>query len=154
MGPCTCLTFMGLELDSGKMEARLPVDKLEKIRHLLSIHQKCRKITLHSLQSIIGLLNFCCIVVRLGRCFRPRLIDLTKSVSRPDHRITLNKDARRDLAAWLLFVEHYNSRNLLLQEKWVTSPSLNLYTDALGSIGFLSNFSESLVNGQMAFAAG
>ena len=45
VGPCTCLTFMGLELDLGKMGARLPVDKLEKVRHLLSIHQKCRKLT-------------------------------------------------------------------------------------------------------------
>ena len=148
VGPCTCLTFMGLELDSGKMEARLPVDKLEKVRHLLSIHQKCRKITLHSLQSIIGLLNFCCIVVRPGRCFLRRLIDLTKSVSRPNHRITLNKDARRDLAAWLLFVEHFNGRNLLLQEKWVTSPSLNLYTDASGSIGFGAIFQNHWLMGK------
>ena len=32
----TCITFMGLELDSARMEARLPQDKLEKARLLLS----------------------------------------------------------------------------------------------------------------------
>lgn len=32
----TCITFMGLELDSAKMEARLPQDKLEKVRLLLT----------------------------------------------------------------------------------------------------------------------
>ena len=148
VGPCTCLTFMGLELDSVKMEARLPVDKLEKVRQLLRTHQKCRKITLHSLQSVIGLLNFCCMVVRPGRCFLRRLIDHTKSVSRPNHRVTLNKDARRDLAAWLLFVEHFNGRNLLLQEKWVTSPSLNLYTDAAGSVGFGAIFKKHWLMGR------
>ena len=86
--------------------------------------------------------------MRPGRCFLRRLIDLTKSVSRPNHRITLNKDARRDLAAWLLFVEHFNGRNLLLQEKRVTSPSLNLYTDASESIGFGAIFQNHWLMGK------
>ena len=56
--------------------------------------------------------------------FLHRLIDLTKSVSMPNHRVTLNKDARRDLASWLLFVEHVNGQNLFLQEKWAKTYEL------------------------------
>ena len=136
VGPCTCLTFMGLELDSGKMEVRLPKDKLEKKSGLFWAHIRNVKIRLHTLQSIIGLLNFCCIVVRSGRCFFRRLIDLTRYVSQPNHRVTLNKDARRDLAAWQLSIMHFNGSNLLLKDKWLTSSSLDLYTDAAGSVGF------------------
>ena len=32
----TCITFMGQELDSAHMEARLPQDKLLKLRNLLN----------------------------------------------------------------------------------------------------------------------
>ena len=34
----TCLIFMGLELDSVAMEARLPLDKLQKLRSLLNFY--------------------------------------------------------------------------------------------------------------------
>ena len=138
--PCTCLTFMGLELDSISIEARLPHDKLERVRHLLRAYQKCRKVKLQASQSILGLLSFCCAVVRPGRCFLRRLVDLTKGVSRPNHRVTLNKAARKDLSAWLIFVEFFNGSSLLLQERWVTSPSLDLYTDAAGFFRFWCNF--------------
>lgn len=63
------ITFMGIELDSIQMEARLPQDKLTKLKALLDFHNNKRKITLKELQSLIGLLNFCCLVVIPGRCF-------------------------------------------------------------------------------------
>ena len=136
VAPTTCITFMGLELDSASMEARLPYDKLVKVRSLLKEIAKCRKITLRQLQSIIGLLNFCCSVVRPGRCFLRRLIDLTMKVKRAHYKITLNKESRKDLAAWLLFTEEFNGKSLLLSERWITSPSLHLHTDAAGSLGY------------------
>lgn len=115
--PSTILTFMGLELDSNLMEARLPQDKLVKVRGLLEQYRKCRKIELRELQSLIGFLNFCCQVVRPGRCFLRRLIDLTKHIVCPKHKITLNKEGRRDLQAWSVFVDHFNGRSLLLDNR-------------------------------------
>ncbi|MES9971263.1 MAG: reverse transcriptase domain-containing protein, partial [Candidatus Thiodiazotropha sp.] len=101
--PTTCITFMGLELDSVKMEARLPPDKLSKARELLRKYCNKRKIRLRDLQSIIGYLSFCCNVVPPGRCFLRRLIDKTRKVSHPAHRVTLNSESRRDLQAWQIF---------------------------------------------------
>ena len=132
----TCLTFMGLELDSIAMEARLPRDKLEKIRTLLAQHTRKRKIKLKDLQSLLGLLNFCCKVVVPGRCFLRRLYDLTKSVSNPSHRITLTKESRKDLKAWQIFVDNFNGKLLLQEHRWVTSDSLHFYTDASGTFGY------------------
>lgn len=60
--PTTTITFMGLELDSINMVARLPDDKLLPLRERLNVQVKLRKITLQDLQSLIGLLNFCCSV--------------------------------------------------------------------------------------------
>ena len=64
--PSKIMTFMGLELDSISMEARLPEDKLEMLQTLLANCRKKRTLKLKELQSILGLLNFCCQVVPPG----------------------------------------------------------------------------------------
>ena len=138
--PTTVLTFLGLELDSESMEARLPLDKLTKLRELLDLTSRRRKITLKEIQSIIGYLQFCCAVVKPGRCFLRRLIDLTKSVSKPRHFITLNKEARKDIKAWQSFMDTFNGRSLLLEDRWLSSDSLHLYSDAAGSCGYAAMF--------------
>lgn len=95
----TVMTFMGVELDSIATVARLPQEKLCKLISQLSAMTKRRKVTLRELQSLLGLLNFCCQVVLPGRCFLRRLTDLTIKVINPHHRITVNKDGRRDFMA-------------------------------------------------------
>ena len=44
-----------------------------------------QKVTLRELQSLIGLLNFACLVVVPGTAFLRRLINLTIGVKRPHH---------------------------------------------------------------------
>ena len=139
MLPTTKLIFLGLELDSEKMEIRLPLDKLEKVLNLLGYFSNKKKVTLLELQSFIGLLNFACYVVPPGRSFLRRLINLTKGIRRPHFKIRLNKEAKSDLKAWALFVDHFNGKGLIVQHKFETSQSLHMYTDAsnLGFGGFL-----------------
>ena len=67
--PCTAITFLGIELDSVSMEARLPTDKVLKIRELLAQYMHRRKVMLVELQSLLGLLNFACKVIHPGRAF-------------------------------------------------------------------------------------
>ena len=67
--PTTVITCLGLELDSDKLEVRLPEDKLVKLRCTLCMFKHRRKATLQELQSLIGLLNFACQVVPPGRTF-------------------------------------------------------------------------------------
>lgn len=81
-------------------------------------------------------MNFCFQVVLPGRCFLRRLTNLTKKVNQPHHRITLTKESRKDIRAWLLFAEHFNGRHLLLEKRWLSSDSLHLHTDASGSLGY------------------
>ncbi|CAH3137158.1 unnamed protein product, partial [Porites lobata] len=69
LGPLTTLQFAGIELDSVRQEARLPSEKIHKCRALLHQFAQKRSVTLRELQSLIGLLNFCCSVVTPGRAF-------------------------------------------------------------------------------------
>jgi len=86
-GPATVLQFAGITLDSVRMEARLPEEKLQKCLNLLTDFLARLSARLRELQSLIGLLNFTCFVVVPGRAFLRRLIDLTKGVRQPYHHI-------------------------------------------------------------------
>ena len=121
------------------MKIRLPLDKLDKLRDKINYARNRQKLTLQELQSLIGLVVFTCAVVPLGRTFLRRLIDLTKGLKKPHHKRRLSKEARADLAAWSLFLEHFIGTSLFLDDTWQTSATLQLYTDASG-IGFGGTF--------------
>ena len=136
VGPDTSLQFAGITLDSVLQEARLPEDKLRKCHALLTSFYSRRKVTLKELQSLIGLLNFTSSVILPGRAFLRRLIDLTKGLKHPHHRIRLSKDAKADLKVWMRFLAGFNGRAFFLDDLWVTSTTLELFTDAAGSKGY------------------
>ena len=64
------------------------------------------------------------------------MIDLTKGARRPHHHTRLTKEVKHDIAVWLTFLGQFNGRTFFLHEKWETSSSLQLYTDAAGSKGY------------------
>ena len=135
-GPSTTKSFAGIELDSILLEARLPRDKIEKCISLISdfIHRK--KVTLKEMQSLNGLLNFACSVIRPDRAFLRRLIDLTVGVRLPNHCIRLNREVKEDLKTWLSFLLNFNGRYFFLDDLWLNSSKLNLFTDASSAHGF------------------
>jgi len=136
IGPSTVLSFAGIELDTGRSEARLPHDKLYRCTVMISKFLQCKKVTLKELQSFIGLLNFACSVVVPGRAFLRRLIDLTMGVKKGHHLVRLTKAVKGDLSTWLAFLSDFNGCSFFLDEGWHTSATLQLYTDASGSKGF------------------
>ena len=60
LGASQVLEFMGIVLDSTRMEARLPEDKLARISQLLDSFSARRSARLVDLQSLIGTLQFAC----------------------------------------------------------------------------------------------
>ena len=85
----TVITICGIEIDSVAMESRLPVERLERLRLLLDSICNRKKICLRDHQSLIGLLNFACLVVSPGSAFLRRLIDPTCNVKKSHHFIKL-----------------------------------------------------------------
>ena len=136
IGPSQEIEFMGIVLDSIRMEARLPQDKLSRTYALLNSFKKRRSVRLVELQSLIGTLQFACKVVVPGRTFLQRAINLTKGVPSRFHHIRLNKEFFRDLDMWKVFLSKWNGRFLFLESNATPTPDLELYTDAAGSVGF------------------
>ena len=80
----------GVEIVMGRMEARLPPDKLISLCSLLSACSTTRTVKKGKLLSIIGKLSFVCKVVKPGRLFLRRLIDLPTTQVSLEHYVTLD----------------------------------------------------------------
>ena len=133
------------------MSLSLPQDKLQDAQLRVASIKNRKKVRLRELQSLLGTLSFACRAVVPGRVFLRRLFALTRGVTSPHHWIHFNKEARKDLEAWPLFLSSFNGRVLCLPGVWESSDALKLYTDAsgrsfaavLGSHWFQGDFPES-----------
>ena len=118
------------------MELRLPEDKLVDLISLLTSFRVKRTITKRELLSLIGKLSFASKIIPSGRTFIRRLIDLSTTVHKLSHHVTLNASAREDINWWLLFLPSWNGTQKILDPQVTLSPDLLLYTDASGQSGF------------------
>ena len=126
-GPSQVITFLGIEIDSNSFTIRLPLDKLRELRQLVHLWMNRRKCTKRELLSLIGSLSFACKVIRPGRMFLRRLIDLSTSVSKLSHHNDITASVRLDLAMWTEFLSSWNGVSFL-PEPTVTSESIALFT--------------------------
>ncbi len=135
-GPTTCLTFLGIEIDSVAARLRLPADKLERLTLLLHEWAFKRSCLQKELESLIGLLNHACKVIRPGRSFLRRMLDLLHATCHPPRGVVpirLNKGFQSDLAWWLTFTEAWNGTFLLATPFHM--PHATMTSDASGSWG-------------------
>ena len=105
--PSEVCRYLGLDIDSIKMERRLPKDKQEKLINLLKKDVGKSTISKKELESLGegGLLSHCSHVVDGGRTHSRRFYDLYKVILKNDlKRVKLGKAAREDLDWWLKFV--------------------------------------------------
>ena len=135
-GPTSCITFLGIEINSANMSIRLPSDKLHDILVEISAWARKRKCTKRELLSLIGKLSFAAKVVPSGRIFLRRLIDLSTTVPKLSFHITLNSGARADIAWWANYLPTWNGRQRILDPLSTYCNEIELFTDASGDIGF------------------
>ncbi len=145
-GPTTRLTFLGIELDTVAMEARLDAKRLSELQLLLGTWGERRGTTLRELQSLTGKLNFAATVVRRGRAYLRRLIDLQRAIKaqpgatpRTAHR--LSNAALRDIQWWRDFLTQWNGRALLYEQQWTDAARIELFTDACNA-GYGAHFGD------------
>ena len=63
--------------------------------------------------SLIGQLQHACCVVKPGRSFLRRMIDLSKGVRELHHRVRLNRGFRSDLRWWTCFLPAWNGKSMM-----------------------------------------
>ncbi|KAL5506051.1 hypothetical protein EMCRGX_G007617 [Ephydatia muelleri] len=146
-GPTTALTFLGIVLDTSAQQLRLPPDKLEELTGLTRSWLFRHKATKRELLSLIGKLSFAAKVVPAGRLFLRRLIDLSTTVRKLHHHISLNAEARANIRWWDCFLPSWNGVAMFLDPEWTAADSLQLYTDASGSLGLGAYFNGAWFRG-------
>ena len=68
-GPCTCLEYLGVILDSDKMQCRLPLGKIERILNFIKELLSKRSCTKRELLQQLGHMNFASRVILARRAF-------------------------------------------------------------------------------------
>ena len=138
VSPTTNITYLGLQIDSVLQQVQVPEEKRVKALSSIQKIMQSNKVTLHSIQSLTGSLNFLCRAIPPGRAFLRRLIDSTVGIpSKAKHfRIRVTNEMKQDLQVWQQFLLSFQGAAIFLDRKWVSSDTLQLFTDAAGSIGF------------------
>ncbi|XP_066446924.1 uncharacterized protein [Eleutherodactylus coqui] len=135
VGPVTSLEFLGIEIDTREMVFRLPEEKIARLRQMVETVSTARKVTLHQMQVLLGLLNFACRVIPMGRAFSRRLSLATKGAREPHHFVRVTKEMKADLHIWKVFLETFNGQ-VICQREEVDNEELGLVSDASGACGF------------------
>ena len=128
--PNTVIEFIGFIVDTNNMELRISENRLRDIIAELTLWEGRKTCKKRELLSIIGKLIFVSKVVRSGRTFVRRLIDLSRKVKYLHHRVNLNLSARKDIQWWLAYLPSWNGITMLYDSVWTTNQQLELYTDS------------------------
>ena len=112
-GPSCSLVFLGIVIDTVAMELRLPSERLVRLGRLIGQWRLKKACTKRDLLSLIGQLQHACRVVKPGRSFLRRMIDLSTTVKELHHFVRLNKGFRSDLEWWAMFLAGWNGVSLL-----------------------------------------
>ena len=134
-GPSTTLTFLGVEIDTAKMEIRLPDDKLQRIRQELITWMGKKKATKRHILSLVGLLQHATKVIRCGRSFVSRMYAAAAKVKELDYYTWLNREFRSDLLWWHTFMDSWNGLSLLRTKSLPPAADHCIQTDASGNWG-------------------
>ena len=130
-GPSKKIVFLGIQIDAELMIISLPEDKLSEILSMLECWSRRKKCTKRELLSLIGSLSFATKIIKCGRLFLRRLIDLSTTVYRNDHRISLNAEAQADISWWQEFLPSWNGKEKIHPPP-ITNFDIELATDASG----------------------
>lgn len=126
----TSVVVFGIEIDTVNSIARLPQEKLHKVRNATSAALASKSISLLDICSLIGYLSFCAKAVWLGRVFMRKLRDFLKA-----YPLHLSRTAKRripidiweDLLWWNRLFPEFNG--VLFFDK-THRETVQVFTDA------------------------
>jgi hypothetical protein len=136
VSPRKRLTFLGIELDTVGMLAKLPLEKVERIRNEVQRMMKNRKPNLEQIQSLAGLLSWAAQAVAPARTFVRRVFDLGKGLKKAHHRRWMTAGALQDLRVWECFLREHNGISFFITERWAAGNRYSVRSDASGIVGF------------------
>ena len=112
------------------MEARLPLDKLNRTFSLVTAWLKKRR---PDILSLVGSLQHASKVVHCSRPFLSRMYATAARVRELDYYTRLNKEFHSDLHWWHTFLTSWNGLSLF--RSTIMAPKFHILTNAFGSWG-------------------
>lgn len=112
--PCQKLTFLGIDICTVSKTLSLNEQKLTEVDNELQRWLSKKSATKRELQQLIGKLNWASKVIRGGRTFLRRLIDLMTRVKHASHHTRLNTQARADIQWWAECIHIFNGYTYFL----------------------------------------
>lgn len=136
IGPTCELEYLGIILDTDKMQARLPREKIDRISQFILQILSQKSCTRKDLEQLLGHLNFASRVILPGRSFVSYLYKLMSSVKESYHHVYLNQECKADLHMWLTFLKNWNGISMFYDNFKVNAYDMELFTDASSTLGF------------------
>ena len=130
-GPRTCVSFLGILIDTRKMELWISAEKLVRLQTLLAEWNRKETCRQKDLESFLGHLSHAASVVRPGRIFLRFLFSLLARTSNPHHHIRLNDIAKADIRWRATFLTGWNECSFIPCQ----APDVHVFSDASGSYG-------------------
>lgn len=128
--PTPVIEFLGIVIDSVKMELRISQERLKETMDLLQVWSMKRRAKKRHLLSLIGKLTFISRVVKSGRSFLRRMIDTASSVRHLHHFVKLDADFKADLNWWRMYLRDWNGISIIKSLSIYSNFDLDLFTDA------------------------
>jgi len=125
-----CIRFLGIEINTEAMEARLLHDKHEKATALVNSTVAHHSVTHRNFETTVGFLLFASKVVPASCPFLCRLYDALTATS-PTHNIRVSSDIKKVVSWWQRFLPPWNGIRLLHLPWQILRP----WTDASGQKG-------------------
>ena len=125
--PTTCITFLGIELDTVMQIERVSQDKLSSIMADLHEFHSRHKCTKRELLCLIGRLAFAAEVIPASCIFLRLFIEASTTVTSLHHHLRIMKPIRADLDWWLTFASQWNVKAFFLEHDCTPSLAFQLF---------------------------
>ena len=136
--PSTSVRYLGIIIDSMTMSLSLPEDKLLKLDKELQFFNGRTRATKKQIQRLCGIIAHCAKVIRGGRTFSRRIIDLLSGLVDDNPRIRLSEEFRLDIEWWTAFAKSFNGQEYIISPNTGQGPIFA--TDAsLRGYGIVTN---------------
>ena len=126
--PAHVVIFLGILFNTLNMTMTITEGRLGEIKEIIQQWLNKNSATLKEMQQLLGKLNFACSTIRAGRIFVSRIINTIKDMPSKGRR-RLNREFKKDLKWWYLFMEDFDGISMIPDLSW-TSPLRIMSTDS------------------------
>lgn len=128
--PSQVVTFLGIVIDTVQHNLSIPPERLSDMLLLLRQFEDQHHARKRDVEKLVGRLNFAAKVIRGGRTFLRRMIDIINSVKSHNAFVRLGDNFRADVRWWLNFASTWNGQAIMLVPTAITKS--RLMVDASG----------------------